>query len=373
MNLDALSTTVLSILAAAFCIQMAYYLLIFIRLARYKGSSITQQEAPPISVIICARNEAENLQKFLPMILDQDHPNFEVVVVNDHSVDETEDLLNGWRLGYPSLKFVNLTDDNTYMEGKKFAVSMGIKGASHDQLLFLDADCWPESRQWIRQMQEGFNSGKNLVLGYGAYMQIPGFLNRLVRFDTLMIALQYLSYALAGIPYMGVGRNMGYSKDLFFKTKGFMSHRHVASGDDDLMVNEVATSKNTSIIAAKESRTVSIPKQSWKSWFIQKRRHLTTGGMYNFRSKMLLGIFVLTQFLFFIGLLTAFILPELRLVALVVFLLSAVIKILCLRPVTRLLGEEDLLLHSPLLEPLMMVFNIVLPISNLISAPKKWK
>lgn len=358
---------------AAFCIQMAYYLFVFLKLARYKGAPVTSPKVVPISVIICARNEAENLQKFLPIVLDQDHPNYEVVVVNDHSVDETEDLLNGWKQAYDHLKFVNLTNDNTKMEGKKFAVSMGIKGASHDQLLFLDADCWPETDQWVRQMQSGFSDGKTLVLGYGAYMQMPGLLNRLVRFDTMMIAMQYLSYALCGFPYMGVGRNMAYSKELFFKTKGFISHRHVASGDDDLMVNEVATSTNTSVVASKESRTVSIPKQSWSSWFIQKRRHMTTGGMYNFRSKMLLGIFVLTQFLFFIGLIGGFILPELRLVALTVFFVASIVKVLCIRPVTRLLGEEDLLVHSPLLEPLMMVFNVVLPISNLISTPKKWK
>lgn len=373
MNLDAFSTSVLSVFVAAFCIQMGYYLLLFLRLAKHRSRTVRAHNPEPVSVIICARNEAENLQKYLPLILDQDHPNFEVVVVNDHSVDETEDLLNTWKTTHDHLKFVNLTDDNTYMEGKKFAVSMGIKGATHEQLLFLDADCWPESKSWIRQMQTGFSGGAKLVLGYGAYAAFPGLLNRLIRYDTLMIAVQYLSYALAGIPYMGVGRNMGYTSDLFYKTKGFISHRHVASGDDDLMVNEVATRSNTSIVASKESRTVSIPKLTWKSWFVQKRRHLTTGGMYNLRSKVLLGMFVLSQFLFFIGLMFALVLPELRLVGVSVFMVSMVVKILCIRPVTRLLGEEDLLLHSLLLEPIMMVLNVVLPISNLISSPKKWK
>lgn len=372
MAFSSTSLTILGLLGGATLIQLGYYLFVFLRLVRYQAEENSAFKAP-VSVIICARNEADNLKENIPLILDQQYPEFEVVIVNDHSVDETEDLMIDWRNAYPNLRFVNLTDDNTFMEGKKFAVTMGIKGAAHERLIFTDADCKPSSKRWLELMAVQFSTTKKIVLGYGAYEKLPGFLNKMVRFDTFFIALQYMSYALAGIPYMGVGRNMAYNKDLFFQTKGFIKHRNISSGDDDLMVNEVATGKNTAIQPHFDSHTVSAPKKTWTSWFTQKRRHLTTGAHYRFLTKLQLGFFMMSQSLFFVMVGVGLFVPPVRWYVLGIYGVISVFKLLCFRPVLRLFGEEDLLVFSPLLEPFILIFNLLLYISNRIKAPVKWK
>ncbi|MFT4525461.1 MAG: glycosyltransferase involved in cell wall biosynthesis [Bacteroidia bacterium] len=366
------SMIILSLLGVATLIQLGYYLGVFLRLVRYQPQDNLDSKTP-VSVIICARNEADNLKENLPLILDQQYSEFEVVVVNDHSVDETEGLMIDWRAAYPNLKFVNLTDDNTFMEGKKFAVTMGIKGATHERLIFTDADCKPTSKRWLELMSAQFSTSKKIVLGYGAYEKLPGFLNKMIRFDTFFIALQYMSYALAGIPYMGVGRNMAYTKDLFFKTKGFIKHRNISSGDDDLMVNEVATGKNTAIQPHSDSHTVSAPKKSWSTWFTQKRRHLTTGAHYRFTTKLQLGLFMMSQILFFTLVFIGLFVSPIRWYVLGIYGMISVFKLFCFRPVMRLLGEEDLLVLSPVLEPFILIFNLLLYVSNKIKAPIKWK
>lgn len=373
MDLSPISLAILGVFSVAVATQLFYYLFIFLKLAKYDENASGTNRSLPVSVIICARNEAENLQENLPLILDQNHTEFEVVVVNDHSVDETEDLLIDWQRAYHNLKFVNLTNDNTFMEGKKFAVTMGIKGAKHEHLVFTDADCKPNSKNWLSQIQNQFSDDKKIVLGYGAYQKLPGLVNKLIRFDTVMIAMQYMSYALAGIPYMGVGRNMAYTKDLFFKTKGFIKHRNISSGDDDLMVNEVATGKNTAIQPHPDAHTVSEPKKTWAEWFTQKRRHLTTGDHYRFATKLQLGLFMMSQTLFYTTLVIGLFVSPIRWYILGVYGVFSIVKTLCFRPIMRLLGEEDLLVLSPLLEPFMLIFNLLLYISNRISPPVKWK
>ena len=183
----------------------------------------------------------------MPRIFEQDYPHFEVVVVNDCSWDNTSDLLKEFGLKHSNLKIVTIKEDDTYSHGKKVALMMGIKGATHEHMLLTDADCRPNSKEWLRNMMQHFTGETEIVLGYGAYEKQGGFLNKIIRYDTFMIALQYLSFALAGKTYMGIGRNLAYKKSLFFKMKGFASHYHIESGDDDLVVNEAATKQNSKI------------------------------------------------------------------------------------------------------------------------------
>ncbi|MGZ4038382.1 MAG: glycosyltransferase, partial [Bacteroidia bacterium] len=229
-------------------------------------------ELQPVSVIICARNEDENLTEYLPKVLTQDYPEFEVLVVNDCSWDNTETVIDEFAKIFPNLKKVNIKEDAYYKHGKKFAVMVGIKGAKYENLVFTDADCVPVSDQWLKEMASGFSGTKEIVLGYGAYTKQPGFLNTLIRFDTFTIALQYLTAAIKGKAYMGVGRNLGYKKSLFFKHKGFSSHYHITSGDDDLFVNEAATPDNTNVCLSHDAITYSKAKTSFADWRRQKQR-----------------------------------------------------------------------------------------------------
>ena len=216
----------------------AFYTVRFIfqtyRLAFYKNNLSQPLAYPPVSVLVCARNEADNLTHFLPEILAQDYHEFEVIVINDCSNDHTDDVLREFAKLFPNLKIITIKEDDYYKHGKKFALMVGIKGAKYEHQLLTDADCVPGSRAWLNEMASGFVQNNEIVLGYGAYKATDGFLNKLIRFDTMLIGLSYLSAALRKKPYMGVGRNLGYKKDLFFKSRNFSKHYHLVSGDDDL-------------------------------------------------------------------------------------------------------------------------------------------
>jgi glycosyltransferase involved in cell wall biosynthesis len=290
---------VFAVFCAATLLQLLYFWFFYSRIAFGHDKNVSVQKHP-VSVVICARNEYENLFAFLPSILDQNYPEFEVVVVNDASDDETIYLLRDFAKKYSNLKIVDLTESLNSFKGKKFPLSIGIKSAQHEILLLTDADCVPASPDWIDRIQSRYHdSSIEVVLGYGAYQKSKGLLNKLIRFDTMRIAMSYLSLALAGISYMGVGRNLSYRKSLFYKNKGFISHYRIPSGDDDLFINQVANSKNTRIEISPESFTLSAPKTTWAEWISQKRRHLSTVGHYRFYHKVLLFLYPLSEILFY--------------------------------------------------------------------------
>ncbi|HEX4849609.1 MAG TPA: glycosyltransferase, partial [Puia sp.] len=281
-------------------IQLFYYGWFFQRLAFHKHNPKSKSQQHPVSVIICARDEAGNLANNLPGSLVQTYPStHEVIVVNHNSQDDTRYLLDEFKKTFKDLHIVNLEYEAIGIPGKKYPLSMGIKEARHEIVLLTDADCVPASEFWIQKMQDGYDNGIQIVLGYGPYKKMPGFLNKLIRFDTFHSALQYLSYALAGAPYMGVGRNLSYKKELFFKNKGFSTINHLPGGDDDLFINRVATKNNTHIVIDPEAFTFSEPKKSFGEWMKQKTRHHTTGKYYKARHKWMLGLYSFSHFLFY--------------------------------------------------------------------------
>jgi glycosyltransferase involved in cell wall biosynthesis len=286
--------------AAAAFIQVFYYVWFFRRIAFFKPKQKTKTQQHPVSVIICARDEDENLARNLPGVLVQNYPSsYEVVTVNDNSVDDSKYILQELKKTFKSLNVIELTQEAKLITGKKYPLSIGIKESKHEVLLLTDADCVPASEFWIQKMQDAYDDNIEIVLGYGAYHKRAGILNKLIRFETFHTALQYLSYALAGVPYMGVGRNLSYKKGLFFRNKGFSSINHIPSGDDDLFINKVATKQNTAVIIDPEAITRSIPKKTWKEWRKQKSRHYTTAKFYKPKHKFLLGLYLMTQFLFY--------------------------------------------------------------------------
>jgi glycosyltransferase involved in cell wall biosynthesis len=281
-------------------IQLLYYWGFFSRLAffREKPKVINQQH--PVSVVICARDEAGNLARNLPGVLFQKYPStHEILVVNHNSQDDTRYLLEEFRKTFKGLEIVNLEQEAKGIPGKKYPLSMGIREANHEVLLLTDADCVPASEHWLFKMQDAYEPGVDIVLGYGAYHKRPGLLNRLIRFETFHTAQQYLSYALAGMPYMGVGRNLSYKRELFLKNKGFSSINHLPGGDDDLFINKVATASNVKVVLDPEAFTLSEAEKTFGNWYRQKTRHYTTGKYYRPIFRFLLGLYTLSQFLYY--------------------------------------------------------------------------
>ena len=257
MNWIVLRDHVWEVIFYLFCfaafIQVFYYSFFYSRVAFYEQKERTQSQQHPVSVIICAKDEDENIARFLPGILVQKYPStHEVIVVNDNSVDDSKYILGELQKTFKLLRIVDLKQEAKLISGKKYPLSIGIKEAKHEIILLTDADCVPASEFWIQKMQDASVNGTEIVIGYGAYNKRPGLLNKIIRFETFHSALQYLSFALAGTPYMGVGRNLSYKKDVFLRNKGFSSINHIPGGDDDLFINKVANKHNTAVVIDKD-------------------------------------------------------------------------------------------------------------------------
>ena len=360
---------VLLVFAVAVVMQLFFFLYFFIRLAVYKPTSQNVEETP-VSVIIAARNEERNLLINLPKIFEQDYPDFEVVVVNDRSWDETADVLRGFQKKYSNLHVINIAESTHYNHGKKLAITLGIKGAKFDHLLFTDADCHPASDQWIRKMSSCLKS-KSLILGFSPYERKKGLLNKIIRFDAVQIGVQYLSFALAGMPYMGVGRNMSYEKDLFFSVSGFKSHYHIKSGDDDLFVNEVSKKANVNVVVDPAAQMISIPETNFSNWYNQKRRHFTTAKHYRNLHKIFLSL-LSVSLLFMIVSFFILIFTRFWMFAAIGMGVRLLVQLLVLRKPMKTMGGGDLLIFTPIIELVILFLNPVIYFSNFILKPSKW-
>jgi glycosyltransferase involved in cell wall biosynthesis len=246
--------------------------------------------APPVSVLVCARNEEQNLRELIPLLLQQNYPTFEVVVVDDRSDDGTYDYLLALAAQEKRLKPVRINHTPEHVDAKKYALTLGVKAAAYDWLLLTDADCRPASGEWIAAMSQYMAPGVQFVLGCSPYQARSGWLNRFIRFEALYTAVQYVGLAGNRLPYMGVGRNLAYRKSFFLQHKGFNGFQKLTGGDDDLLVNRHADAHNTRVCAGPHCRVVSIPKSTWAEFFRQKKRHLMAGKHYRTRHKIILGL-----------------------------------------------------------------------------------
>lgn len=373
-NKNILLLIVFCIFSTGAAVQLFYYLYFYLAVY-FEETKEGSGKRPPVSVIICARNEAENLSTFLPSVLEQDYPDFEVIVVNDCSEDNSYDVLATFIKKYPNLHVSTVNKDPKFTHNKKFAQFIGIKAAKNEILLFTDADCKPESNKWLEEMTSHFDEKTDFVLGYGGYLREKGFLNKYIRYDCLTIAMQYLGMAIRGVPYMGVGRNMAYRRSVFFSNKGFGSHYHIVSGDDDLFVNSIGTGKNTVVEYRQEAHTMSLPRSTFSEWLVQKKRHLTTAPFYKFRDKFLLITEPLTRILFYITFIVLLSFLFMWPWVLAVFALRLICQIIVLSLVQKKLNEPGLLPYLLLFDIFSPLFNGIIFLSNnrRLSGKNKWK
>lgn len=359
-------------------LHLIYLFRYWVYLAFYKNKRLeVSRNILPVSVIIAARNEENNLRNNLKSILEQDYPTFEVIVVNDCSVDETNWVLDEYLAAYPEiLRVVTLIEQPKYPTGKKFALTLGIKASKYDVLLFTDADSKPIDNQWIKVMQGHFVQKREIVLGYSPYLKEPTLLNLVIQFDTFLTGLNYLSYALAKNAYMGVGRNLAYLKGLFYYHKGFSAHIKHYAGDDDLFVNQAATKTNVAICINPEAMVHSVPKRTWTAWYYQKTRHASTAKFYKsiHQFSLFWGPFtfyslVVLYLIFFISNNNLFIdwwycwLPLSIVMAFRWFLMARV---------AFKLHEKRVLFFLPFLELFFPIIQCIFTINGLLKKSKNW-
>ena len=343
-------------------IKIAFWSLLYIRLLFYKKASSDKQEIS-FSTVICLKNDAEHLNN-LETLADQAGLH-ELVLVDDFSNDQTKKEIS--RIYSKRIKKIHASIDKP---GKKQALLDGIKVASCDNIVVTDIDCRPASSNWGFKMSNPLFNGYDLVLGYGPYYKKPGLLNKFIRFETLMTAIQYFSYALINIPYMGVGRNMAYKKELFKKHNGFQKFGHIASGDDDLFVQMVY--KEAKIYAQLDpaSFTYSVPKTTMISFFKQKQRHVTTASSYNFLHKICLGLFAFSHIMFYISIFIC-LLMEQKGFATMIYLLTIIPIWIIYMMISSKFKEGDLRIWFPFLDIIYFIYMVVLFPATLLKK-KTW-
>lgn len=372
-----ISTLIFIAFAAIAAVQVLYWLLVFTRFA-FKKPHETQRAdlLPPVSVIVVGRNEEENFRKNLPTILNQDYPNYEVLAVNDQSTDDSQNVIEELQNEYPRLRLVKVPENDQFWNGKKFGLALGIKAAQHEHLLLTDADCFPSSPDWIREMISGFMGGKELVIGYGDVEKEGGFVNGLTRFETFQTALQYFAWSFWGMTYMGVGRNLAYRKSLWFEQNGFIKHIHIPSGDDDLFVNSAAKRGKVGRVAKSTAHTLTQSKTTWSGWMRQKRRHFSTANLYKPGHQMLLGLYGTTTLLFWPALVIAALFTSglLFQVVLGIGLFRLIYQLVVGMMAARFLGNKDVVYAWPFYEIIWSFTGTYLHLVNAWKGrPKGWK
>lgn len=358
---NPLTITLLVIISVAFIYQIYFYLR-YLRL----GGKVTSQtdsdvQLPAVSVIVCAHNEYDNLQDYLSILLEQDYPCYEVIVVDDSSEDGSDLLLERWSRQYGNLYHTFVPRGARVLSNKKLALTIGIKAAHYDYLLLTDADCRPESKHWIREMMKGFaNQQTEVVLGFSPYFEKKGLLNHIIGYDTLFNGLQYMGMARAGKPYMGVGRNLAYKRETFFSVGGFKGLLGNRAGDDDLFVNRIANAANTVVVNNPNSIVWSVPKTTWREWFHQKRRHLSVSPQYRTKSKIQLTLEPLSRGIFYASLLISAIVGNIELIsiALALFLLRLLVQLIIINVSARRLNMRGYSLG-------LIAYDIILPLITL--------
>ncbi|MBS2098958.1 glycosyltransferase [Carboxylicivirga linearis] len=363
----------IGILGLSWAIQVFYYLWFMLKVSRLKPSA-TNHTTPNLSVIICAKNEAINLKKHLPIILNQDYPNFEVVVVNDASSDESDMILAELKKSHNNLYYTTIPENKQFYQGKKLALTLGVKAAKNEHLVFTDADCYPESDQWLKEISKAFDDSKEIVIGYGRFEKKKSLFNLFLRYETFFNTVQYMGFALRKKPFMAVGRNLAYRKSLFQKSNVFQQYLNIASGDDDLFIKECATPTNTTVITNLSSQTTSIPPVNFSEWLTRKARHLTTSKHYKFSIKWLLTLEPLSRQIFWtLGICSLFFhifVP----ISLGLILSRIIVQYIVLAKAGKALSEKNLYIWS-------ILFDVVIPfiigsvwLQNMFSAnKKKWK
>ena len=366
------------LLVLCLVVQLYFLWCVFSRFAFQKRAvQLSDKEQEPVSIVICAKNEVRFLRRFLPLIMEQDYPVFEVVVVDDNSDDGINEALTPLMTRYANLHLVHISTNMGSETGKQLALAVGIRSAQYDLVLLTDADCMPRSNQWIRSMVSEHKNGKSIVLGYGAYEQKAGFLDKLIRFDTLHTAIQYFSFAIKGKPYMGVGRNLMYEKNLYLESYGYLSAYKSISGDDDLFVNSIANKSNTTYMYAPEAHTISVQRNfKFSQWLIQKSRHLSASKYYRKNNKFTLGVYWMSNFLFYFSFILALFLCKHTLEAFVVLIGIYLIKILSqfiiFAQSGKKLQETHLNPYIPLLDICFVLLMPLLQLKLLIKKQTRW-
>lgn len=369
---DELSQITAIALGSLLLLQILYFIIVFGRTCYRKKKIKTNEVKYSVSVVICVKNESKNIKDKLPIILEQEYPNFEVVVVNDASQDDTGFVLDVLQKIYPILQILNLPNNVNYFYGRKFPISLGIKSSKNDIIIFTDADTIPTSYRWIEEIVKAFTPGKEIVLGYNAIESKKGILNSLIQYDNQSIAMNYLGHAILGNPYMGKGKNLAFKKELFFKNNGFISHYNIPTGEDDLFINMVSNSKNTNYVLSQDSINLSKAKTNLYDFTKLKEKLFLSQKHFKLSDRFMISLIPFTTFLIYIlvGLAIYIGIPWQYVITALIIRYTT--QIIVYYKSSKLLGTKKIAIFAPIYEIFFIIYNTIIRGRTLFSKGKKW-
>ena len=364
MELFTINVALPVISGILFLTQAIYYWSVYGKIHAHNQETVTNNpDTPPLSVIIVAKDAANELQEHLPSILEQNYPEFEVIVIYDRSADDCDDVLKLLEDKYHNLYHTFIPDSARYISHKKLGITMGIKASRYDWLVFTESNCYPQSNQWLRQMARNFTPATEIVLGYSNYEKVPGWFNKKITFDTLLNSMRYLGMAVSGHPYMGTGRNLAYRKALYYKQKGFASHLNLQRGEDDLFINETAHAHNTRVESSPESlMRIAMPKYK-RIWCEEKISYAATSRLFKGAARYIMGFETCSRLLFYaaiIATMTVSILSHQWIILGIAVLLWAtrfMMQLIVFRKTAKVLGERKFCALLPVFDFLQPVWN----------------
>lgn len=369
---DTILFSLLAIFALSTFVQLIYYWVFYSGIA-YNSHSRVNENSDGVSVVICAMYEYHNLQRNLPHILEQKYHSFEVIVVNDKSDDESDLLLESLARQYDHLTIVHMDSNLNFFKGKKFPQSIGIRSARYDTIILTDANCRPASSYWISRIMSSFKENTEVVLGYNSLEKGQAMLNRIIRYDHLTNAIRFLSFAKRGIPFNGTIKNIAFKKELFLKQNSFMDMYDMRAGDDEKFINKAVRRKNTVVQIHPESHMISFPKTRYGNWVDMKKKQKAGTHYFRFFHKFILGLFVCSQYLFFLSFMALVISNYMLYYVLGIFLLRELSHVLIFKNSMNKLREQNLLLTSLLGEFYMLLISPYLWLSGRTTKTGKWR
>ncbi|HZK06854.1 MAG TPA: glycosyltransferase [Bacteroidales bacterium] len=356
--------------AAVTMVQLIYFWLVFVRLAFYKKTFEVADETP-VSIVIMANNQYRDVNENLAAFLEQVHRRYEVVLVVDNSEDGTMELMDEFTAKYPHLRIVELTQSLNWFSGRKFPLSLGIKSAYSDLILLTDINCCPANEQWISEMTAAMQPGREIVLGYASW-RTTSRINKWLRFTAFYDALLYLSMALSGIPFKGIGRNLSYTRELFYRNKGFSAHYTINAGDDELFVNKTATRKNVSVQISAGSRIDQVRPYSFRRWLISEKKRLGMRHYFKTGHRVLIETYTLSLFLFYTLLAALLLLKAPWISVAAIFALRFISQLILFGLIQKRLHEKNLLLLTPFFELFLLLIGFFIRLRLLFSRKRKW-
>ncbi|RKY88379.1 hypothetical protein DRQ09_02950, partial [candidate division KSB1 bacterium] len=253
-----------------------------------------------VSVIVPARNEENNIDDCVKHLINQDYPDFEIIIVNDRSEDRTELFARKYSQKFDNIHLINIKDIPSEFSPKKFAIKSGIEASNGEIILTTDADCRPP-KTWISSITKHFDKKISLVIGFSPVLlkkNSSSILSGILYIDSLSLAGVSAGSISLNFPLTCSGRNLAYRKNIFFEVHGFEGIEKAISGDDDLLLHKIAKIEKFNIRYAteKESRVPSFIDFNFSKFFSQRIRHASKFKLHPNRVKIFSAIIYLFNF-----------------------------------------------------------------------------